>query len=478
MTDSFGARLRRRREEQGIALGAIAEQTKIKASLLEALERDDVSQWPSGIFRRAFIRAYAHAIGLDPDVIVREFLEVHPEPDELAAAAALVASAADGGRPNSAPPTRLRQMVGSAFGTLGLFRRSSQAQESPASTPTPQVDRPPAVSPAVSPAAEERVHPGPSILIDETIERPDDLSLPNARELENPSAQQPPIIDLPAFDDMLREEPAFPPAPQFAPTTGPRLDASQIPAVQPSAQPVVHATTEIPAQHADDAQSPVQVRYDRRPRDSEEAQPPVSLPVEGVSRHAEPPPPAPARVELDPASFEPDFLALAHLCTAFALVEETSAMRALLEKAARVLDAAGVIVWIWDAVAEHLRPAVVHGYSERVIAQLPMVGPDDDNATAAAFRSGRPCAIGASAHTCSALALPLLTPAGCAGVLAIELPPGREQSRPVRAAATILAAMLAQLAGGAVPEPGTVTARVPPPGARPRVPQAPRLERA
>ena len=74
MADSFGARLRQRREDQGIALLTIAEQTKIKLSLLQALERDDVSHWPPGIFRRAYIRAYAHAIGLDPDLIVVDFL--------------------------------------------------------------------------------------------------------------------------------------------------------------------------------------------------------------------------------------------------------------------------------------------------------------------------------------------------------------------------------------------------------------------
>ena len=79
MPDSFGAQLRQRREERQIALATIAEQTKIKPSLLEALERDDVSHWPSGIFGRAFIRAYAHAIGLQPDVVVPEFLQHHPE---------------------------------------------------------------------------------------------------------------------------------------------------------------------------------------------------------------------------------------------------------------------------------------------------------------------------------------------------------------------------------------------------------------
>src|SRR6266498_2467007 len=96
LPESFGTRLRQRRERQQIALTTIAEQTKIKLSLLEALERDDVSHWPSGIFRRAFIRAYALAIGLEPDVVVRDFLAVHPDPVEVPSDGATAASAVAG----------------------------------------------------------------------------------------------------------------------------------------------------------------------------------------------------------------------------------------------------------------------------------------------------------------------------------------------------------------------------------------------
>ena len=77
---TFGPRLRQERERQQISLQAIAESTKISRSLLEALERDDVSRWPTGIFRRAFVRSYAQAIGLDADEIVREFSERFPDP--------------------------------------------------------------------------------------------------------------------------------------------------------------------------------------------------------------------------------------------------------------------------------------------------------------------------------------------------------------------------------------------------------------
>ena len=73
---SFGSRLRYERERRQIALKSIAESTKISIALLEGLERDDVSRWPSGIFRKSFIRSYAEAIGLKADPIVREFVEL------------------------------------------------------------------------------------------------------------------------------------------------------------------------------------------------------------------------------------------------------------------------------------------------------------------------------------------------------------------------------------------------------------------
>jgi len=77
---SFGARLRAARERKGIGLDAIAQNTKINAALFDALERGDTSRWPSGIFRRAFMRAYANAVGLDPEATLKEFLEVFPDP--------------------------------------------------------------------------------------------------------------------------------------------------------------------------------------------------------------------------------------------------------------------------------------------------------------------------------------------------------------------------------------------------------------
>ena len=81
MIDEFGPRLRRERERRKISLESISANTKVSISLFEALERDDMSRWPCGIFRRSFVRSYAEAIGLDGDEVVREFLERFPDPE-------------------------------------------------------------------------------------------------------------------------------------------------------------------------------------------------------------------------------------------------------------------------------------------------------------------------------------------------------------------------------------------------------------
>jgi hypothetical protein len=78
--DDVGAWLRDARESAGISLEHIAEHTKVGRSLLAALERNDVSHWPAGIFRRAFVRSYADMVGLDPDIAVAVFLRAFPEP--------------------------------------------------------------------------------------------------------------------------------------------------------------------------------------------------------------------------------------------------------------------------------------------------------------------------------------------------------------------------------------------------------------
>ena len=70
---AFGERLKQQRERCGISLEFISQATKVPASLYEALERGDCSRWPAGIYGRAYVKAYAEAIGLKSADMVSEF---------------------------------------------------------------------------------------------------------------------------------------------------------------------------------------------------------------------------------------------------------------------------------------------------------------------------------------------------------------------------------------------------------------------
>ena len=74
----FGGKLRDARERRGISLRQIANATKISIAALEALERNDISRLPGGIFSRAFVRSYAVEVGLDPETTIQEFIAQFP----------------------------------------------------------------------------------------------------------------------------------------------------------------------------------------------------------------------------------------------------------------------------------------------------------------------------------------------------------------------------------------------------------------
>jgi GAF domain-containing protein len=132
MEPSFGARLRAQREQQQVALSAISADTKIKLCMLEGLERDDVSQWPAGIYRRAYVRAYARAIGLDPQTLVHEFLEAHPDP-------VVTPSEPDTELENPQWPSGLCRLVTAAMAAVPSRRQRVEEERVAAHDPEPEL---------------------------------------------------------------------------------------------------------------------------------------------------------------------------------------------------------------------------------------------------------------------------------------------------------------------------------------------------
>jgi len=146
---AFGENLRREREMRGVSLEEISSATKISLRFLEAIEREDFSKLPGGIFSRSFIRSYARYLGLDEERVVAEYqLAAQPQADfDLHR---MAAGKSDSRRPTARTPliATLVALILLAGGYV-LFRYSPRAAEAPPPPPAPVLTPKPAAPPTV-----------------------------------------------------------------------------------------------------------------------------------------------------------------------------------------------------------------------------------------------------------------------------------------------------------------------------------------
>jgi len=126
---------------------------------LEAVERSDLSRLPGGIFTRAFIRAYAQEVGLDPDRTVQDFLAELP-PDAATATAHPAAhedgEALDSERKAVATAIRLILVALPIIGLVVYYgTQRAQAPVALSEAPAGVVEAPPPPPVAPSPAVPE-----------------------------------------------------------------------------------------------------------------------------------------------------------------------------------------------------------------------------------------------------------------------------------------------------------------------------------
>ena len=77
---STGERLRRARLDAGKTLDQVAAETKIQFWILEAIERDDLSRVPGGVFIRGYLTAVARAVGVNPSEVLAAYSPEIPPP--------------------------------------------------------------------------------------------------------------------------------------------------------------------------------------------------------------------------------------------------------------------------------------------------------------------------------------------------------------------------------------------------------------
>jgi hypothetical protein len=140
----------------------------------------------------------------------------------------------------------------------------------------------------------------------------------------------------------------------------------------------------------------------------------------------------------------PALKAAAQLCTELGRVSDSQELRSLIGRAADMLEASGLVLWMATDGDDELRPVVAHGYDPQMVARIPPVPRSANNAAAAAYRTATmQIVLSRPGSARGAVVAPVVAAEGCIGVLSAEIRDGGEASETVQALAAIIAAQLA-----------------------------------
>jgi hypothetical protein len=138
--------------------------------------------------------------------------------------------------------------------------------------------------------------------------------------------------------------------------------------------------------------------------------------------------------------------AAASLATDLGRVRDADEMTRLLGRAATLMDASGIVIWLGNTTGSDLHPILAHGYGAQALSRMPPVPRTADNAAGAAYRTGQmQIVLSRPGGAPGAIVAPILSADGCIGALSAEIQGGSETSESIQALATIFAAHLAPL---------------------------------
>jgi cytoskeletal protein RodZ len=74
---SIGGTLAKARRDAGMTVGQVADRTRIRETVINAIERDDYTLCGGNFYARGHIRSIARAIGIDPAPLIDQYDEAH-----------------------------------------------------------------------------------------------------------------------------------------------------------------------------------------------------------------------------------------------------------------------------------------------------------------------------------------------------------------------------------------------------------------
>jgi hypothetical protein len=137
---------------------------------------------------------------------------------------------------------------------------------------------------------------------------------------------------------------------------------------------------------------------------------------------------------------------VSEICGDLSSLSDPGALEGALGRVSTLLNATGLIVWIASTDNSSLSPVATNGFDPKIVARIGRIARDSSNLTAAAFRENTAKVSAPTGTTPGALAVPMGSPSGAAGVLSIEMKTGQTVDDQKVALAGIIAAQLATLA--------------------------------
>lgn len=154
---SIGDTLADARRQTGLTISQVSQQTRIRESIITAIEQGDFSQCGGDFYARGHIRSIASVVGADPVPLIREYDEEHGPPAAMRAAEVF----------EPATPIKIREprrfgpgkaiavllLAAIGFGVYHLVSTYSTHKNNTASTTSTQRPTTPSPSPTTHPSS-------------------------------------------------------------------------------------------------------------------------------------------------------------------------------------------------------------------------------------------------------------------------------------------------------------------------------------
>ena len=137
----LGTRLRQARESRSLTLRQVGDITKLSMTTLQRIEAGEFCALPGGILTKGYLRAYAVAVGLGPEEIVRDYLEGYADEATIP--------------PLPVAPPAERRYAGFAISVIAVAVVAAVASYSRQTGPGERIERSPAATEGTSPGASE-----------------------------------------------------------------------------------------------------------------------------------------------------------------------------------------------------------------------------------------------------------------------------------------------------------------------------------